>query len=776
MDQQSGDTADKRNWRERLGIGKNANTSELPKLSDEFKGEGGVDTAQRVAAPRPAAAHAPVKAAPMAPRAPRAGSAPGGAPRAATPAPARGASPAAPRAAPVAPDALASKLRDQREAAERLAQQRIQAAKARAEAAQQSSQPQAAPAGKPKFTFAEDGNSPNGASAPRPASAWPPQQTPAPRPAAGQPQAQPPRPQFTPQVQPPRPPLGGAATPPPAYPSPQPSYGQPGQGYGQQPYQPQYNNPGFSNPYGQQQPGYRPIDPNTGYTPPPGFNPQSPRPSLPASGPVGSRLSPTPQRGSVYTTQQPQLQIGPALDDADSDDIFETAPQRSSGRRATANDYASAYQDELEYEDQPQRSGSFGMILGLLLLGLLVAFAVVFGYSHFIKGQTASSGNGSVPVVNAPATPTKSTPDANTSQQGDAANKKLIYDRIEGDHEVPGGTLKSTEQPPAATQGGDTGGGATNGDASQPVPLPPPPGTNTNNGQQGALSPDANTNVASATPAAGQTPAANSSDAGNSTQNNMTTASVAPDTSAAKATPIPAGAQPAAQDANIPAPPVPSASATAAAADGGNEEIGSIKTKPAAKPALKLATGETAKPGLEIANGKSLGSSPVVLVPPAKTAETTPVSAGTPIVAAKPSTTVPAVPAAAGNGGGLYGDNASAATLTQQTAIATPKAPALAAPAPSAVVASTPKAGTGAYVVQLSSFSSQAEASQEYQRLGSKHGALITRYAPIITQSSIAGSARYNLNLGPMASNDVASNVCSSLIAAGERDCSVRRQ
>jgi hypothetical protein len=60
--------------------------------------------------------------------------------------------------------------------------------------------------------------------------------------------------------------------------------------------------------------------------------------------------------------------------------------------------------------------------------------------------------------------------------------------------------------------------------------------------------------------------------------------------------------------------------------------------------------------------------------------------------------------------------------------------------------------------------------------LSAKHGAIITRYAPIIETGNVAGSTRYKLDLGPMASNDAASGVCAALISAGERDCKVGRQ
>ena len=82
----------------------------------------------------------------------------------------------------------------------------------------------------------------------------------------------------------------------------------------------------------------------------------------------------------------------------------------------------------------------------------------------------------------------------------------------------------------------------------------------------------------------------------------------------------------------------------------------------------------------------------------------------------------------------------------------------------------------GAYVAQLASFKSKAEATQEYKNLSAKHGAIITRYAPIISEAQVAGTTRYRLSIGPMASSNVAGDVCQSLFAAGERDCLVHRQ
>ena len=125
----------------------------------------------------------------------------------------------------------------------------------------------------------------------------------------------------------------------------------------------------------------------------------------------------------------------------------------------------------------------------------------------------------------------------------------------------------------------------------------------------------------------------------------------------------------------------------------------------------------------------------------------------------------------------LFRSESSAAAPAVATPVipAAPPAPQVATAAPS-IIPPEPTANTGAFVAQLASFKSKSEATTEYSRLAAKHGPIIKRYAPIIEQASVAGSTRYRLNIGPMASQDVASNFCSSLFAAGERDCLVHRQ
>ncbi len=761
MDQNSGGTTDKRNWRDRLGIGKPA-AAELPKLADEFKpaqepkDEPNGDARPAVASsPARPAARPIAKGAPMAPRVPRPASV---APApAAIPMPAPTAVPtpnseapkpaAASRAAPLPADVLANKLRDQREAAERLAVQRVQAAKQRAEAATHAASDNNN--SRPKFSFADEkSNAPQQA---RPGV----QPNPSPLPASRVP---------APQLQPPRPQLGGNTSfgPPPVFPQHGNTYVPPGNNFGSQGYQNGY--PGNYAP-----PSYRPTDPATGYQPQSGSGYVQRQPNYQPPAPPQSRPSITPSRGpasqpAAYPRARantPVMPVEPTFGN-DGDDIFEQAPTpRVPSRRASASEYQQAYREEVAYEEGLPRSRGFGTILGLLVLGLLVAFGVVYGYQHLVKNAKTAGASGNVPVVSAPSTPAKTSAD-NNAAQSDAAGKKQIYDRIEGDHEVNAGTLKSTEEAPASPQDqsaqptsatGDQGGGD-----AVPVPLPPPPGGGS--GQQGALAPDGNSDVANETPAAEPSSAANSS--GGSSVPAQASALPGDASKPTPGLPIPGNTV---KSANTMVPTAAKPSKTVSSSE--SEAIGDTSTQdnaaiaaPAAKPdkMKKLVLGKAAE--------KKVASDGMILVPPTRQVTTT-TSASAP-----PPTT-----AVVSSGGGLYGD----APLVTNPAPA-PVAPAAKAPTqiasatPTTPAASKSLAGTGAYIVQLSSFGTKAEATAEYQRLSSTHGALVMRYAPIIDQAQVAGSTRYQLNLGPMASNDIASSFCQSLISAGERDCSVRRQ
>jgi hypothetical protein len=838
MDQNSTGGTDKRNWRERLGIGTKDSVvvaKDLPKVAGEFRGTI-VPEAPSPVVTAPKAAAPALRPAPMAPRpAPKPA-----APAAATPVTSRPVAPPVPRPAPASPDALANKLKAQRDAAEKLAEQRVNAARQRAEAAIPAQANGSAE--KPKFTFADD----EPKSVVRPAPAQPATRS---APQVQRPAQPAPMPQngYANQIAPPRPPLGGGqAVPPRAAPPPQQPYPTaPAYPTGQPyfpPQTPQY-------PTGYQQPPqgyapvpppvYRPIDPATGYAPPPQFNPQMRQPFQPAAGATPPRLQVPQQRSPAPAFNSPVSAFGnegprnlrpnlaphlrPATSasqvESDEDDIFEQPAPRPT-RRATADEYSQAYREvETGYEEEQPRSYTPLILLSLIGLAVVAGLLGWWGYSNYIKnGGKLSATQTEVPVVAAPVKPAKAAPDATATDNaaaGKAANssKKLIYDRIVGDREVTGGQMVPSEETPVQPSNNAAPAdpaapvvvdpaapapSAGTGNDGTPLPLPPPPGGAAAPAPQGSLDPSGKADVVQTaetiiTPAAGaQSTAAASLPVVPGTQLSSKTADAAPASASATAgseviTPKVETSQPAAitpdtkivGEAITDAPPEPTI----------------------ATPEKKLAPKVVQSKKLASAD-KSLGSKPVVLVPPSKLAQ----QGGS--VSSSKKLNSNAVGSA-----GLYGDS----ELGQGTQIAdaeiapveVPKkrktlldlfktdsatspssvtAPVVAAPAvtppPTQQVAAVapkittpaPASATGAYVAQLASFKSKSEANAEYSRLVAKHGEIIKRYAPIIEQASVAGSTRYRLNIGPMATSSVASSLCSSLFAAGERDCLVHRQ
>jgi hypothetical protein len=200
---------------------------------------------------------------------------------------------------------------------------------------------------------------------------------------------------------------------------------------------------------------------------------------------------------------------------------------------------------------------------------------------------------------------------------------------------------------------------------------------------------------------------------------------------------------------------------------------------------------------------RSLGSKPVVLVPPSKKAIA---NSKKPKVQPEQLDDV----AIASDDGGLYGstDLTTANTEVAPPLQAAPKKkktladlfrgedaapdasasdlPAIEEPVVSAkpavkkpqVVAPAPQqqASAGGFAVQLASFRSRNEASAEFGRLKAKHSGTLGQFSPIISEAQVGGSTRYRLSVGGMASQAQASAVCSSLFAGGERDCLVKRQ
>ena len=80
-------------------------------------------------------------------------------------------------------------------------------------------------------------------------------------------------------------------------------------------------------------------------------------------------------------------------------------------------------------------------------------------------------------------------------------------------------------------------------------------------------------------------------------------------------------------------------------------------------------------------------------------------------------------------------------------------------------------------MVQLASFRSEVEAAGEFRRLQSRHPQLVGALQQRIQRADLGASGTfYRLGVGPLGNKDQASRLCNSLIAAGEKDCLVRRQ
>jgi cell division septation protein DedD len=452
------------------------------------------------------------------------------------------------------------------------------------------------------------------------------------------------------------------------------------------------------------------------------------------------------------------------------------------------------------------------VVAGLFVTGL-------WYYYFHMKPVSVTSG-GSVPVITAPTEPAKVNPEPSTEPTGTdlapaSTAKKKIYDRILGEADA-GGQMVPTEEPPSLIEptpqpdttnmlpepvapSGQTGldngssampipepaGGQNAGETMptpEPLPLPPTPG---NDGTQGSIS--------------GPDTQALAAEVNNATRGSRTNGlSLAPEPGAIEPSAA-AGESLAMAEANdsaaIDEQATPPSDEEPAAAAPEPEEI----QPPKAKAKQKTATTKPKQPSA-VEEAASSGQ-PLVLVapeelPPAAAAES--VLPSTQDVATTTTETTTGSSGLFGTGARkLTGKRAENAGSTAKTVSSSQQASTSAqdqvasidtqqrttssalqpepAPAPKEATTtnSSSSGGTG-FVAQVASLRSEAEARAELDRLRGSYGNLIGSLSTRITKATVAGTTRYRLGFGPLPSRSQAAKLCSSLIAAGERDCAVR--
>ena len=197
-----------------------------------------------------------------------------------------------------------------------------------------------------------------------------------------------------------------------------------------------------------------------------------------------------------------------------------------------------------------------------------------------------------------------------------------------------------------------------------------------------------------------------------------------------------------AQDVS-PRTPVEAKVAPAPAASTTPKPIATVAATPALKPAPVAKT--------QVPQAKSVA-------PPVKMAEATP--APKPAPAAKtPAPTTPAPKAAAAAPAQPSAPLAPATAAPKQLAANAPPAPAPVVQAPAA---------SGAYVLQIGAYKSQAEADAAWNTYKAKHATLLAGYSPNVAQADLGDKGIwYRLRIAGFSSKDVASALCDRLKADG---------
>ncbi len=691
-------------------------------------------------------------------------------------------------------DAFAERLRQHRAAAEEAVKKRsvssnldkFSFAKKEVENARAESTPAKQPAARPALaTVAKPAAPPAPARSPAPVRPPAPLATPISQPSTAPIRRQPP-------LQPVRPPGAGGI------PAPAPR---------QNPYTPQPS-PHGQPPFGQPQqppPAYRP---QARYSPPPGPRPQpyqgyapqgadpygrggynAPRPPMPQPAPGhGHRFAPPSGEQDLFEDNgyRPAAPLGrptaaPARSEPlrpDFDDPYDD--NREYGGR-TANEYSQAYReyDDEDYEEEEPRGwgGLIMVILALLTIGAIAA-GLIYWYMQQ-KTPVGGASTGEVPVISAPEKPVKAEPEStvNPPASAPAQGKKLIYDRILGNGSaneperiVP---REETPQAPAAESSGDSD--------FLPLPLPPPPQT------QGSLTPEN----------AGPDPAQRSARAAaqeietqEAAGSEPAASAVLPPPPASFAQPDPQPFQQADQSGSITQPPIPPRKP--------RNLVASVQRAPATqfRPVLQ----PTPAPGAtQQLNAPIDLQQQAAIVNPQVQA---PVSNRIPPPAPEPTVTqnrgasrdddpLSGLRAPLNSGGQPARQQVPEAFQQQRSAAVTPaplpipqtQQPITSqslqsfSPPPASQNQPAPSTTGSGYVVQLAAYRSEQEALGQYQQLRSRHRNIIGDLPPAVQQTNLGASGTfYRLGMGPMQSKRAATEMCNKLIAAGERDCLVRRR
>ncbi len=422
-------------------------------------------------------------------------------------------------------------------------------------------------------------------------------------------------------------------------------------------------------------------------------------------------------------------------------------------------DYQQFEQPYGEYEQPSKRRGPF------LLIGSLVGVAVIAGGLVFAWQALNTSNEPKIPVITlddtndvklpAPVEPTPvETPTKN----------KLIYDRIRSEDTETESTLRPREEQPVTPVNQedlganpaddidrvtidpttDTTPANTDGTDPLPLPLPPPPVNNSQNTQ--TTQPTFNTttqnlNTGGEVIVPAQNPASNEPPA-------PATIETASDTTTEQPATPPSDAI----AKLIQSPPLPREKPTPPSRQvdpGPAVPTGPIQIAP-----LPGSTDrETTTTDLATPDPTDLSQ----IQPPAPAAQQTPaqeqprrrtsrfseeIDTGTRLTTTQPNTEVAAVDPVT--------------------------------PAPETIQPQAPITG-GNYLIQTASFSSEAEAQASFQQLQARHPNLLGTYSPLIQQANLGDRGTYyRLRIGPIETRSQASQLCNSLISAGERDCVVR--